>query len=46
MLVLLTFKFEIRNNKLDQLQGMPAKMAANGMSAKMVPIRSHTLKLI
>jgi len=27
-------KFEIRNNKLDQLQGMSAKMAANG-SAKM-----------
>jgi len=24
-------KFEIRNNKLDQLQGMSAKMAANGI---------------
>jgi len=24
-------KFEIKNNKLDQLQGMSAKMAANGI---------------
>jgi len=25
------FKFEIRNSKLDQLQGLSAKMAANGI---------------
>jgi len=44
------FKFEIRNNKLDQLQSMSAKMAANeilpirqlqGMSAN--PDYLHTL---
>jgi len=31
MLTIKHIKFKIRNNKLDQLQGMSAKMAANGI---------------
>jgi len=37
-------KFEIRNNKLDQLQGMSANMAASGIRAHARTNQWHTLE--
>jgi len=35
-------KFEIRNNKLDQLQGMSAELAANGLNQRSAAVAERS----